>query len=175
MKRRSGYTLVEVILVLTFGMILLGCGVRLLMLVFRLDRVEVARLSEETSQDRLARRFRDDVASATALRPPADLHPGRIELALPGGRRASYEIEKAALVRIETQGGKAIGREVYAAPNAFEPRFEYEKRGANDWVRLRWTRTAGSAQTQRRDQVPVEAALNRFGRGGKRGNDDSAN
>jgi type II secretory pathway component PulJ len=174
MNRRSGYTLVEVILAMTFGMILLGCGVRLLILVFRLERAEVARLSDERSQDRLARRFRDDVARAMAFGPAKGRHLSELELALPSGSRVNYAIEKEALVRIEARADKSTGREVYSIPKTWEPRFEFEKRGETQWVLLRWTRADGSGQPQWREPVPVEAALDRFGRGVTRENDDNA-
>jgi Prokaryotic N-terminal methylation motif len=164
MRRRSGFTLIEAVMSMTVGFILLGCGVRMLVLVMRLDRTERTRVNDDAALDRLARAFRGDVALAKTPPTNTGMEKGRLELARSRNESVRYQFEDEALVRTEIRGGQPVRRESYALPKHLEPSFDVVSRGGIAWVRMRWKAATNSIDGARVASVPIEAAVDRFGR-----------
>jgi type II secretory pathway component PulJ len=164
MKQRRGYSLIELVMAMTIGFVLLGFGVRMLVLVLRLDRSETTRLQEEMSLDQLARQFRNDVASATPSPLPSkdDLGRGRLDLARASGIVVRYRVEKDALLRTESLGDESRGRNQYRLASRANPRIESEVQGGHVIVRIRWEPAKDQVGGSRRIGLPIEAVLGRY-------------
>jgi prepilin-type N-terminal cleavage/methylation domain-containing protein len=104
---RRGFSLIEMMVVISAGAVLLGLCVVLIHTLLRLDRTSRARMSEGLAVGGLARDFRDDVRAARSARLLSDsARAGRLELFLPDGRTVSYRTRDGELVRLETLDGE---------------------------------------------------------------------
>jgi prepilin-type N-terminal cleavage/methylation domain-containing protein len=115
MRRRRGFTLIEVIVVMMAGALVLGLCVGLIHLLVGLDRAGRAHMNERTAVARLAQTFRDDVRAAVAAEPAAGAGgPGRrLVLKRPDGREVEYLVEEGAVLRAEREGEKVRHRDTF--------------------------------------------------------------
>ena len=121
MKNRRGYTLIEMLTVITVTSVLLGIAAFLLHSLFQWQQTGHERLRQRLAMDRLARQFREDVHAASGLTAAevsaADQKklPGwRLQLA--GSHTIRYWVAGDALARGEREGDKPVAREEYALP-----------------------------------------------------------
>jgi prepilin-type N-terminal cleavage/methylation domain-containing protein len=101
-RDQRGFTLIEMLVVITLGAIVLGLCVMLTQSLLRLNRAGQARLTEGSALGRLSRTFRDDVRSALeANTDPEDAKgPARLTLTMPDRQILEYRFEGNALLRL---------------------------------------------------------------------------
>ncbi|SIO07868.1 hypothetical protein SAMN05444166_2339 [Singulisphaera sp. GP187] len=140
-KRRPGYVIVELMLVMSALVIIFGVCVVLMHGLMKLDRAGRAHLAEASSRDRLARQFRVDVRSASRSKPgledptPSD----HLELDRPDGHVIEYRVHKGRIVRDEhDKGGQVFSHEAYRLPSRALPRFQFRQDEKALFVLLQW-------------------------------------
>lgn len=102
-RDQRGFTLIEMLVVITLGAIVLGLCVMLTQSLLRLNRAGQARLTEGSALGRLSRTFRDDVRSALEANtdPGGDAKgPARLTLTMPDRQTLEYRFEGNALLRL---------------------------------------------------------------------------
>ncbi len=137
-RSRRGYTLIEMLLVITGLAIVFGICVGMIHLLIRLDRGSRVRLAETTTIARLARQFRQDVHAAAAVRRIAGKDDARegVELTLPEGRKVEYVREGDRLLRFDQSKAKALVQEAYRLPSRTRPKFEVREETDRTWALL---------------------------------------
>lgn len=122
MKRRKGFSLVEVLVAIAVASLMLATAVGLLYALIEMDRTSREHLRLRTAAARLADRFRRDVHAAVRLTgPPAAAEDGAEaavawELELPPDRAVEYRLEEDSLLRTERAEGEAVKREWFGLP-----------------------------------------------------------
>jgi prepilin-type N-terminal cleavage/methylation domain-containing protein len=161
---RRGYTLIEMIVVMSAMAVILGMCVGLIQALLKLDRIGRAHLAEVTARGRLARQFRQDVRAASRAEPVRD-RDGRaaaLRLDRPDGPSVEYRAGPGRLDRDERPEGDAPARrETFRLRATGAPRFEVRDDGGDAFVGLLvpdWTafEPAGGPRESR-----IEALLGR--------------
>ncbi|WP_422930350.1 hypothetical protein [Singulisphaera sp. PoT] len=115
MKRRRGYALIEMVIIIGAIALLFGLCVGLIHTTMRLDRAARSHINEVMTVDRLARRFREDSRSARSWKASKDekTRLDRLELDSVDGRAIQYQAQAGKLSRIERKGDAAPKSESY--------------------------------------------------------------
>jgi prepilin-type N-terminal cleavage/methylation domain-containing protein len=123
MNCRRGFTLIEMVVVITVSAVLMGIGTGILALLLRSQRLAHDDLDHGRSVARLAEQFRDDVHAATGT--PQYL-PDRSDWQwqLPSGRTVVYHLAPGVVGRREWFGAKLYRQESYALPAEVAARIE---------------------------------------------------
>jgi type II secretory pathway pseudopilin PulG len=171
MKRRRGYTLVEMVLVIGALSAVLGLCVAVIGALMTLDRAGRARLNEGATLARLARQLRQDARAAskgevTGRRQVPDR---RLVLTLPDDRVVGYEWSAGRLLRTERAPGGPERRESFRLPLRGAPRFRVAEDGGATWVSLVFERKPGEAPLIPAHDYRVEARLGKDRRLAERG------
>jgi len=135
-RRRRGYSLVEVVLIVgSVAMILTLCGMFLHMLL-KLDRSGRDAIADAGSVARLARQFRRDVRAAAVVKvvPPGASAVGGVDLTAPERPAIAYRAEGQRVVRTETEGTAVTRRESYPLAQFGAAAFQSE--GPRVWLTL---------------------------------------
>ncbi len=115
---RRGYSLIELIVVMTVGATLVGIAVTLLGTLLQADRAVRSHHEQNAMLDRLAERFRRDAHAAEG--PPAVEKNAEGEPAwrfvLPDGHDVWYVLSSAEVVREERNGKAIVRQESYLLP-----------------------------------------------------------
>ncbi|WP_254510199.1 hypothetical protein [Anatilimnocola floriformis] len=123
MKRRSGISLVELVVVMS------GCAVLLSLSAALLQRVMQAQVRSRADADlqrtllRLDQSVRNDVHTASAAETdPAKLMAGAVlRLELPDSTAIEYRRQEAGLQRVQLSGQEIKSRETFSFPREIEP------------------------------------------------------
>ena len=114
-RRRRGFTIIELLVVITVGSVILGISVTtlaLLLSVYQTDRTESVYLA---TQVRLARQFRTDVAEAKELT-KVDVQAGHWQLDMPDGTAVSYQASEHGVLWTRHAGEKITARDRFPLP-----------------------------------------------------------
>ena len=131
--RRGGWSLLELLVVMTATTAMLAITAGLVLQMLRIGQAERAAVVAVANLERLGRDLRGDARAATG---PADVGPSRLVLALPGGRSAEYTLDAREALRTVRRGGKVEHREQYRWPRGAVGRFEATRDGATPVVAL---------------------------------------
>lgn len=166
MKRR-GYTLVELVIVISLLSMLTGVAVMLLTSVIS----HVGRQRDDNQAAvvvrRLAADFRRDAHAATAAHledPPANA-AGKLTLTSVDGATVTYAAVSGGVERIATTDQTTAHRELYRLPRAQDVRFAQETIAADRaLVICRWKQLSPGVPSSQKDVAPrrdyrLEAAL----------------
>jgi type II secretory pathway pseudopilin PulG len=135
--QRSGFTLVEVVLVVGAVAIVTALCAGLLRALLRLDRVAKSHALQTAAVARLARQFRQDVHAGTAQPAGTPAEPAmRLELALPGDRSILYEARAGTVARSQRHGAEVERRESYSLPYCRDPGFLVRDENGRVWASL---------------------------------------
>jgi prepilin-type N-terminal cleavage/methylation domain-containing protein len=115
--RRRGYTLVEMVAVLTVGSVILGIGVGMLHLLLRTERTGRQRVPQSRVVARLAQQFRSDVNAAE--RQMSSSKPAEWQFALSDHRLVVYRMVPGGVEWSERQDGKLLRQESYLLPRGW--------------------------------------------------------
>ena len=122
MKRRKGFSLVEVMVAMAVGSVLMAIVVGLLYTLMETDRTSREHLRLRIAAARLADQFRRDAHAAVGLTGPPDVAEDGAEvlpvweLELPPDRVVEYRVEGHSLLRTERAGGEVVKREWFGLP-----------------------------------------------------------
>ena len=115
LKRRHGYTLVEMMAVIAVASAIAGVAVTALHTVLEAEAAARQRLQTRTAITLLARQFRADAHAAVSLTPDEAGSP-QWEFRVAPEHRIRYACEDDQLRRTETVAGEVRGREVFRLP-----------------------------------------------------------
>jgi len=121
MKQRSGYTLIETLVVIAGAGVVLATATGLLYSMAKIDRTTRDRAAVQQALRRLAADFRSDAHAAVKLA-TAEAGAGGKKvpawefLVSEAGRKVRYQPDARGLVREEHVGGKVVRREAYRLP-----------------------------------------------------------
>jgi len=123
-ESRRGFTLIEVMVLMTSVAVMLGMSVVVLQLTLRLETDARGRFDRSTLLNRLAERFRADVHGARGVDvDPKQPEALRVESA--SGRSIEYRTKGAGEVaRVESEGDKVVHRETFRVPQTGAIRLE---------------------------------------------------
>lgn len=137
---RRGFTLLEVLIVVTSVAALLGVCAVTIQLLFRLSADSQSRLTAAIAIDRLARQLRGDVHGAQAAQlaadPKAPSQPAAVRLSFDAGHEITYSPRAHSVVRSETLGGKPVRREEFMLGSSRDARFAVRDEASHRWVVL---------------------------------------
>lgn len=161
MKARRGYSLVELLVVISSLAVVMGICVAILHSLLKLDRVGRAHLAQAMTRDRLAHQFRKDVHAAQTALPKTV--PGvlsdRLELGRRDGRVVTYEAKGKTLGRSERLGDQLVRVESYSFPAA-PPKFRLSVDDGTTFVTMVGPRSSVANGPQGRP-FQVDAGLSR--------------
>lgn len=142
-RNRSGYSLVETLVVATISMLVLTSIAVSLHWMFRVDRDIRSDFSNGLIMRRFSQQFREDTHGA--LRGSVDpANPRLLTLLAPGEQRFEYEIEGDSVLRRRIQNDQVVQRERFRFSNVLE---------------IRWTMVpAGTVGTQGRPDTAASDA-----------------
>ena len=111
---RRGYSLIEMIVVLTIGAVIVGISVGALHALLRTERTGRDRVPQSGILARLAERFRGDVGAA--VQQTSNAQQGEWQFALAGDRVVTYRMLPGEVRWAELMGGKMVRQESYVLP-----------------------------------------------------------
>jgi len=154
-NNRRGYSLIEMVVVLTSLVFMLGVCSVLLHGLMRLDRAERSQRLIAVDRDRLARQFRRDVHAAIRSIPAADderQNEEVLELTLPEGEQIFYRAEPGRVVRSRKSPESHVsGKEVYQIATGTQLAFSAARAGSAELVSFDLEAQPGATQALRRD------------------------
>ena len=157
MKRRHGYTLIEMMVVLAVGSVLSGVAVALIVALLRSESGARDHIHQSAVQSRLADQFRRDVHAADAI--DADDSGLVWTFTLGRGRTVTYRIEANRLERSETAEKDTQRQETYALPPDHTARLDMPEPADSPIVGLSIIPTAKTLDAKPRATVRFEALL----------------
>jgi len=132
--RRSGYTLLEMVIVMVAAAAVTGVAVGALALGYRIHHASRGHLYAATVVDRLADRFRQDCHAAVGFR-ALDSGAGW-QLVLPDAETIDYRPAPGGLDRIEQSDGRVRHRDTFALRPGLDVNFTLEEDEQPAVVRL---------------------------------------
>lgn len=115
--RRSGTTLVEMLIVMSVAAVMMGVSVCAIHLLLDAEREATRAVRFNTSVARLAQAFRADIHAARQVElPDAEDGMPAVLVASLDGRQIRYELDAHQATRIETEGEHQVHREAYYFP-----------------------------------------------------------
>jgi prepilin-type N-terminal cleavage/methylation domain-containing protein len=111
---RRGYSLIEMLVVMTVGAVVVGISVAMLHALLRTEQTGRDRVPQARILARLAEQFRSDVGAA--LRPIPGAQPTEWQFALTGDCVVTYRALPGEVRRDERTGGKRVRQESYVLP-----------------------------------------------------------
>ena len=166
MKNKSGYTLVEMIVVMTAGTVLMGIAVTLLCALLRAEGTGRALVERSTSLGRLADQFRRDVHAADqAAKGAWEMDAEGVTLRVPPRRgepdgqirSIEYLGEEGTLERLEWVGEELASEESYDVGEGSSAKIKIVPANGRKLVCLAITPKDASLAHAR--QLRIEAAL----------------
>jgi len=113
---RRGYSLIELVVVMTIATVIVGLAAAMLHLLLRTERNGRQQMNRSTALSRLADQFRSDAHAAARQPVPDDANPSCWTFELEAGRNVQYRAQAGRIERVETLGEKIERRESYALP-----------------------------------------------------------
>ena len=111
---RRGYTLIEVLVVVTVSTVLLGVAAGVLCLLLRAERGGREHVYRASVVARLSDQFRRDVHAALHTIPADAAEKGQWSFAMPDDHVVAYRVVPGEIERRERLGEKLVRRESYA-------------------------------------------------------------
>jgi type II secretory pathway component PulJ len=137
---RRGFTLLEMLIVITGVTALLGLCAVSIQLLFRMSADSQSRMTTALTVDRLARQLRADVHGCEAAQLAGDdkapAQPPYLSLSLESGHEVTYSPRAESVVRTETRAGKTIRHEEFVFGRSRAARLEVRDDALGRWVVL---------------------------------------
>ncbi len=151
--RRRGFTIVELLMLISILSVILGISVIQIQLLMRLDQDGRARTEQSTNWERLGRQLRRDVHEARSAERFVEDDLSGLRIA-PGnassGRTIEYRVEPPRIVRVEQIKGQPAIRETYVFPRMVDAQFDIRAERAWKIVSL----TVTSSKTRNPESPP---------------------
>ena len=113
---RRGYSLIEMVAVMTVGSLIFGVSVAALLMLLGTEHTGRQQMQQRASLARLAKQFREDVHAAVREMPRPEAGAACWSFEMPGGKAVEYNYGAGGIERIETSGEKVERRETYTLP-----------------------------------------------------------
>jgi hypothetical protein len=168
MAARRGITIIEVLVVATGVVLLLGLCAISIQILMRLNGDGMARYTAAASLERLARQVRYDAhASETAeiFEEKQAGKPAGLRLVLEPNHVVTYAEGDGGVVRTESRGDKVARHETYALSRGGSARFELREEGSRPMVAMVVTRSTGKSQAEPPRPLEVVALRGKDRRG----------
>jgi len=135
---RRGITIIEVLIVVGCVTIALGLCAVTIQLLLRLAADGQARYRSQTSLERLTRQLRGDTHAAAGAQVDAagDGKAASLRLSLGPKHGVTYEPRKSAVMRVESQAGSVVRRELYPLAAVGAVQFEMRAEAGRQLVAL---------------------------------------
>jgi prepilin-type N-terminal cleavage/methylation domain-containing protein len=162
MNQRRGYTLVELLVVISIVTVALTSVAVALHSLFQVDKQLRQELADAATLTRLAARLRSDAHGAEKAELMAgQTGTGGAAFTAQDGRRIEYREESRRLVRTARRGDNVEHRDVFALPDHASAAWKIGKEGATTLVSLAITQQRGRIETaaDARRMVSIEAAV----------------
>ena len=141
MKRRSGYTLIELIAVITTGATMLAVATGVIYALFEAEEASRDQLKHALTTERLADQFRRDVHAATEITEASQSvdtpHTSGWVFTLSGERSIEYLADGRSMVRTQRDKGKTVRRESFDLGRHWQASIERHPEGETGVIRLR--------------------------------------
>jgi prepilin-type N-terminal cleavage/methylation domain-containing protein len=157
MKRRPGFSLLELLMVIMVGSVLLGLSAGLLHALLKVDRSGRAHLAGLAREARLAHLFRLDVRAAH--RGWTVDKAGKLALDLGDDHTVEYVAQGKELHRVERMRDAVRNQDAFALPRDGAVRFDIEPRGPITVVRLAIERAPATVDSVTRRATQIESVL----------------
>jgi type II secretory pathway pseudopilin PulG len=131
--RRRGWSLLELMVVITTVTTLLGFSAALVAQLMRFGKGERALVVAAANLERLGRDLRNDARAATR---PSELSETRLVLTLAEGRSIEYLVRPADVLRTILRAGKTEAFDTYKLPTGTLARFEAGRDGTTPTIAL---------------------------------------
>jgi prepilin-type N-terminal cleavage/methylation domain-containing protein len=124
---RSGFTLVEMLIVISVASVMMGISVCAIHLLLDAEHEAARAVRFNNSVARLTHAFRSDMHASRQVDLP-ESKPGKpiVLVATVDGGQVRYELEAHLATRIELEGEQQVHREVYYFPPYSQMRFEHQ-------------------------------------------------
>ncbi len=161
MKRRRGYALIEMVIVISALAVIFALCVGLIHSMLRLDRISRNHLKEAMTVDRLARQFRRDAHAAKEWKTVANKAAvlDRLELTYPDGRLVHYQIQKGKLERLERVGDRTERFEFYSLTLRENPTFRIQDSAGSTLALLALPRQTVEKRPREQSTIQIQAVL----------------
>jgi len=153
---RRGYTLIELMLVITLASMVLGSVGVLMQSVWRANRGMQGHRDMVRSIQRLSTQFRDDVHIAASVEAAGE----KLTIAMPNDRVATYHFENQAVERTVESAGQMARHESFPLPPHATVAFAADPQGERGLASLQLTYPLGAIQPELADRrtLTIEAA-----------------
>ena len=159
--KRSGYSLIEMLVVILIAATLLGASITLVAAMMKNEKGGRQRLQFDVSFDRLEKSFRDDVHASTGVK----IEENGEKMKLTGSKTTDGEVCYAfldgELTREEFDGGKIVRSDAFFVPNECRGVFEQSADSEKTTVRLKIAAIPGDLQNYKSPPIRIAAVLNR--------------
>jgi len=135
MQRRSGKSLIEIVVVLSTMTVIMALSITTLFLVMRADSFGMTSLAVTSNRARLSRQFRSDVhaAQSASLVPATDSDSQQLSLLHADATVVMYEAANNSVRRTRQQGDDVLSRETFPLSKG-DARFTVDEEAG--WLRL---------------------------------------
>ncbi len=114
---RRGYSLIEMLVVITVGSVIMGVGAGVLPVLMHAEQTGRDRAAEARILARLAEQFRSNVAAA--VRQTTGAGQGERRFVMAGDRLTTYRVLPGEVRRNERVAGKPVRHESYVLPSGW--------------------------------------------------------
>jgi hypothetical protein len=165
-RSRRGVSLIEVLVLVTGVVVMLGLCAVTIQLLLRLNADSQSRVSTTVTLERLARQLRDDAHASESARLSAqdpsakDMH-STLNLVLSPSHSIDYKVGKHLIAREEMKGGKRVRHESYSLDRDQTARLEVIEESGLKLVRLLVNREPVKSGTTPSKPLEILAALSK--------------
>jgi len=117
MRRRQGFTLIEMLVIIAAGTAMMAVGLGLLHMLLQLEQGAREEARRQTALGRLADRFRGDVHAAGRFAAIDAAGTPGWRFSLDENRTVEYRAGRREVIRTEFAGDDAVARESYVLPS----------------------------------------------------------
>ncbi|QDU39978.1 hypothetical protein Mal4_43320 [Maioricimonas rarisocia] len=117
-SRRSGWTLIEMVLVVTATTVLSAVGISVIMLLMRMEQTGTVSLARQRATSSLALQLRADGHQSTNVELVTDDNaPTQVRLTLPEGGTVTWSAREGTVTRAVSDGDSESGRNAFHFPD----------------------------------------------------------
>jgi type II secretory pathway pseudopilin PulG len=160
MRKRRGFTLIEVLTVIICLTLLLGLSVALLRALMRAEESGRAAVIDATNLARLAHQFREDAHAASSV----EIAPARLTFRLAEDRTSQYELRDDDLVVVHEGAADDRRQEAYRLKTFEQPAFSIDDANGSQIAVMRFPAQVHRGEPREHRALLIEAVVGRDAR-----------